>query len=164
MARYSASWQSVTAAALADTTNATDAAYPGVLRGAGSSVLGKVNEVYMGGEDTSSNPTAFSVARTSTISTGSLTVDNNAPMDVQTTAPGTLFGFGNTVATTKPQRSATLYLLNLTFNTFGGITRWQARMGEELTLFGNASNAGEIILSAKTGTGKTSGHILYEVV
>jgi hypothetical protein len=72
--------------------------------------------------------------------------------------------WGNTVATTKPQRSATLYLLNPSFNTFGGISRWQARIGEEITLFGNAANAGEVLLSAKTGTGKTSGHMIYEVV
>lgn len=164
MARYSTTWSTVTAAALADTTNATDATYPGVLRGGGASILGKINEVYMGGEDTASTPTAFSLARTSTISTGSLTVGNNALMDVQATAPGTTYNFGNTVATTKPQRSSTLYLLPLSFNTFGGITRWQARMGEEITMFGNANNAGEVILSAKTGTGKTSGHIIYEVV
>ena len=72
MARYSASWQTVTAAALADTTNATDATYPGVLRGAGASVLGRINEVYIGGEDTASTPTSMSLARTSTISTAAL--------------------------------------------------------------------------------------------
>ena len=164
MARYSASWQTVTAAALADTTNATDATYPGVLRGAGASVLGRINEVYIGGEDTASTPTSMSLARTSTISTGAVTVGNNALLDVKGTAPGTVFGFGNTVATTKPQGSSTLYLLNLSLNTFGGIARWQARYGEEITVFGNASNAGEVSLSSKTGTGKTSGHIIYEVV
>lgn len=164
MARYAAAWSSVTAAALADTTNTTDATYPGSLRGAGASVLGKINEVYLGGEDAASNPTAFSLARTSTISTGALTVGTNALVDVQSTAPGTIFGWGNTIATTKAQRAATLYLLAPSFNTFGGISRWQARYGEEITVFGNAANAGEVLLSAKTGTGKTSGHILYEVV
>jgi hypothetical protein len=164
MARYSAAWSAVTAAALADTTGSTDATYPGSLRGAGASVLGKINEVSISGEDTSSTPTQMILARTSTISTGAQTVGTNALLDVQGTAPGTLFTWGNTVATVKPQRSSTLYLLATSLNTYGGIYRWQARYGEEITLFGNAANAGEVLLSSKVGTGKTSGHILYEVV
>lgn len=165
MARYSAAWSNVTSAALADTVDATDGAFPGVLRGAGASVLGRINEVYIGGMETAAaNATDMILARTSTISTGALTVGTNALLDVQGTAPGTVFGFGNTVATVQPQRSATLYLLGLALNAYGGISRWQARVGEEITLFGNAANAGEVILSPKTGTGKTSGHILYEVV
>lgn len=164
MARYAATWSAVTSAALADTTGSTDATYPGSLRGAGASVLAKINEVYIGGEDTASTPTQFILARTSTISTGALTVGNNALLDVQSTAPGTIMNWGNTVATTKPQRAATLYLLQPSLNTFGGISRWQARYGEEITVFGNAANAGEALLSSKAGTGKTSGHIIYEVV
>jgi hypothetical protein len=164
MARYSATWSAVTAAALADTTNTTDAAYPGSLRGAGASVLAKINEVYIGGEDTASTPTQFILARTSTISTGALSVGNNALLDVQATAPGTIMNWGNTIATTKAQRSSTLYLLQPSLNTFGGISRWQARYGEEITVFGNAANAGEVLLSSKAGAGKTSGHIIYEVV
>lgn len=164
MARYSATWQTVTCATLADTTNSVDATFPGVLRGGGSTIMGKISEIYIGGEDTAANATALSLARTSTISTGSLTVGNNALTDIQSTAPGTTYSFGNTIATTKAQRSSTLFLLNLSLNTLAGITRWQARNGEEITMYGNANNAGEVILSAKTGTGKSSGHILYEVV
>lgn len=164
MARYSATWSAITSAALADTTAATNAAYPGSLRGGGASVLGKINEVYLGGEDSASNPTAFILARTSTVSTGALSVGNNALVDVQSTAPGTIFSWGSTAATAGGQRAATLYLLNQSFNTFGGISRVQLRYGEEITVFGSAANAGEVLLSAKTGTGKTSGHMLYEVV
>jgi hypothetical protein len=165
MARYSAAWSNVTAAALADTTNTTDATYPGSLRGAGAAVLARINEVYIGGMETAaSNATDMILARTSTISTGALTVGTNALVDVQSTAPGTICNWGNTIATTKAQRAATLYLLGLALNCYGGISRWQARVGEEITLFGNASNAGEVLLSAKTGTGKSSGHVLYEVV
>jgi hypothetical protein len=72
--------------------------------------------------------------------------------------------WGSTAATTFPQRSSTLYLLNLSLNTLGGIARWQARQGEELTCQGTTATAGEIIISSKTGIGKTSGHIIYEVV
>jgi hypothetical protein len=165
MARYSATWSSVTSAALADTVAAVNAAYPGSLRGGGASVLGKINEVSISGEDTAaSNPTAFILARTSTVSVGALTVGNNALMDVQATAPGTIFNWGNTAATSGGQRAATLYLLMPSVNTYGGIYRWQARQNEEITLFGTAVNAGEVLLSAKTGTGKSSGQIIYEVV
>jgi hypothetical protein len=164
MARYSATWTTVTAAALADTVAATNATYPGSLRGGGASVLGKINEVEIGGEDTASTPTTFILARSSTLSVGALSVGNNALMDVQSTAPGTIFNWGNTAATSGAQRAATLYLLSLSCNTFGGISRWQARYGEEITVFGTAANAGEVLLSSKTGTGKSSGHIIYEVV
>lgn len=164
MARYSATFTSVTSAALADTVAAVNAAYPGSLRGGGASVLGKIDEVEIAGEDSASNATTMILARASTLSVGALSVGNNAPQDVQSTAPGTIFNWGNTAATSGAQRSATLYLLSLSLNTWGGINRWQARYGEELTLFGTAVNAGEVLLSAKTGTGKSSGHILYNVV
>jgi hypothetical protein len=164
MARYTATWSAVTAAALADTSAAVNAAYPGSLRGGGASVLGKINEVYIGGEDTASTPTQMILARASTVSVGALSVGNNALVDVQSTAPGTIFSWGNTAATSGAQRAATLYLLQPSLNTFGGIARWQARYGEEITVFGNAANAGEVLLSSKVGAGKTSGHMIYEVV
>jgi hypothetical protein len=165
MARYSAAWSNVTAAALADTVAATNATYPGSLRGGGAAVLGRINEVYIGGMETAaSNATDMILARASTVSVGALSVGTNALVDVQSTAPGTVFSFGNTAATSGAQRAATLYLLGLALNCYGGISRWQARVGEEITAFGNAANAGEVLLSAKTGTGKSSGHILYEVV
>jgi hypothetical protein len=164
MARYSATWTTVTSAALADTVAATNAAYPGSLRGGGASVAGKINEVSIGGEDSASNPTTFILARCSTVSTGALSVGNNALLDAVSTAPGTVYSWGNTAASAGAQRSSTLYLLSTTLNTYGGIYRWQARMGEEITMYGNTASLGEVLLSAKTGTGKTSGHIIYEVV
>ncbi len=164
MARYSAAWSAVTAAALADTVAATNATYPGSLRGGGTTTLAKINEVYVGGEDTASTPTQMILARASTVSVGALSVGTNAPTDVQTTAPGTLMSWGNTAATSGAQRAATLYLLQLSLNTYGGIARWQARYGEELTVYGNAANVGEVLLSSKVGAGKSSGHMLYELV
>lgn len=164
MARYSAGWTSVTATATANTTNLVDATYPGILQGGGATVLAKINEVYIGGEDTASTPTTMKLARDSTVGTGGLTVGTLAPTDVQTTAPGTLMLWGNTNATNKPQRSATLQLLNLSLNTYGGIARWQARYGEEISVYGATANIGELSLSSITGAGKTSGHILFEEV
>ena len=163
MARYSAAWSTITAVAVADTVAFTAGQAPGFLRSGAAGVQCKINEVYIGGEDTASTPTAFILARTSTISVGALSVGTTALMDVNSTAPTTLPSWGSTAATTFPQRSSTLYLLQPSMNTFGGIARWQARYGEEITAQGTTATSGEVILSAKTGTGKTSGHILYEV-
>ena len=165
MARYSSSWSGVTCVALPDAASATvDTQYPGSLRGGSATTLARISEVDIAGEDSASTPTQMILARTSVVSTGALTIGNNTLLDVQATAPGTVMSWGNTIATTKAQRSPTLYLLQPSLNTWGGIHRWQARMGEEITVFGNANNAGEALLSSKVGGGKTSGHIIYELV
>ena len=164
MARYSASWSSITAAAVADTTTFTAGQAPGFLRSGAATQQLKVNEVYIGGEDAASNPTSFILGRSSTISVGALSVGQNNLLDFTGTAPGTTASFGSTAATTFPQRSSTGYLLDLSVNTYGGIARWQARYGEEITAYGNTAPGGELILSSKTGTGKSSGHIIYELV
>lgn len=164
MARYSATWSAITAAAVADTIAFTAGQLPGFLRAGSATMQLKINEVYIGGEDTASTVTQMILARTSTISVGALSVGNNALVDATSTAPGTTAAWGSTAATTFGQRSSTLYLLQPSLNTFGGISRWQARYGEEITAIGNTASLGEVCLSSKVGTGKTSGHILYEVV
>lgn len=164
MARYSATWSGITATAVNDTVAFTAGQAPGFLRCGGATQQHKVNEVYIGGEDAASNPTTMVLARTSTISVGALSVGTLALQDALGTAPATAPAWGSTAATTFPQRSSTLYLLNLALNTYGGIARWQARYGEELTAYGNTASLGEMCLSSKAGTGKTSGHILFEAV
>lgn len=164
MARYSASWSAITAAAVADTTTFTAGQAPGFLRSGAATQQLKVNEIYIGGEDSSSNPTSMIVARNSTISVGALSVGQNNLVDPTATAPGTTASFGSTAATTFPQRSSSGYLLGLSLNSYGGIARWQARYGEEIGVYGNTAPLGEISVSSKSGTGKTSGHILYELV
>ena len=164
MARYIASWSAVTSAALADTSAGVNAAYPGSLRSGGATLQYRVNEVYIGGEDTASTPCQMILARASTISVGALSVGNIAVADFTATAPGTVPSWGNTAATSGAQRSSTLYLLQLSLNTFGGIARWQARYGEELTAYGNTASGAEMLLSSKVGAGKTSGHIIFEIV
>lgn len=163
-AGYQATWSGITAAAVPDTTTFTAGQAPGFLRCGGATQLHKINEVYIGGEDTASTPTQAILARTSTISVGALSVGNLALRDALATAPATAPSFGSTAATTFPQRSSTLYLLQLSLNTYGGIARWQARYGEEITAYGNTASLGEIVLSSKAGTGKSSGHILFEAV
>jgi hypothetical protein len=164
MARYSASWSVVTSTAVADTTTFTAGQCPGFLRSGAAAQQLKINECYIGGEDSASTPTSMILARSSTISVGALSVGQNNLLDITSTAPGTTASFGSTAATTFPQRSSTGYLLDLSLNTFGGISRWQARYGEEISVFGATAPGGEVILSSKVGAGKTSGHIIYELV
>lgn len=167
MARYSATWTSITPTATADTTNLVDSTYPLILQGGSTTMRLNVNEVYVGGEaSASSSPTIMVLARDSTVAaTVTAGTTRNAATDGSTVAPGTLATVGH-IATTKPQRSSTLHLLHLSFNAYGGIVRWQARPGEELSVVGNTASLGEMSLSAFTGgtTGATSGHVLYELV
>jgi hypothetical protein len=49
-------------------------------------------------------------------------------------------------------------------NSFGGIIRWVAAPGKEISVVTATQPLGEMSISHVTGTGKTSGHIIYEVV
>lgn len=161
--RYSLGYQSKTMVAVADTANMTDNGYASFLQGGSGTMQLKINEVYVGGEDTASTPTTMALARDSTVAATGISGNTNAALDASGVAPGTIAVFGS-ASTTKPQRSATLHLLQLSLNTYGGISRWQARYGEEITVIGNTASLGEVSLSSVTGTGKVSGHILYELV
>ncbi len=73
-------------------------------------------------------------------------------MDAATAALAAPVLTGNTNATNKPQRSSTLKLLNQSFNAFGGILRWVAAPGEEISIVGNTASLGELSLSSFTGS------------
>lgn len=167
MARYSYSITSVTPTATGDTTNLVDSTYLGYFQGGNSTQRLNIAEIYMGGEAaSSSSPSIMVLARDSTVMSGTAGGGRSAVLDASNTAPGTLPITGNTAATTKPQRSATLHLLHLSFNAYGGIVRWVARPGEEISVVGNSASLGEASLTAYTGgtTGAMSAHVLYEVV
>lgn len=163
MARYSLTYRSKTMVAVADTTAMTDNGYATFLQGGSATMQLKINEVYIGGESSASAPTTMTLARDSTVAATGISGNKNALQDASSVAPGTVAVFGS-VSTTKPQRSSTLELLGLALNAFGGIARWQARHGEELTTIGNTASLGEVSLSSVTGTGVISGHVLYELV
>ena len=142
-----------------------DSTYPFVLQGGDTTQRLNINEIYMGGEAAVTSPTVTKLARDGVVgATFTNAPCTNALMDGSGTAPGTLAKFGH-IASTKPQRSATLHLLGLTFNAFGGIARWQARFGEEISVIGNTASLGEVSLSAALGgtPGAMSGHCIYEV-
>lgn len=167
MARYSYSITSVTPTATGDTTNLVDNTYLGYFQGGSASMRLNFSEFYMGGEAaSSSSPSIMVFARDSTVMSGTAGGGRVAVLDASNTAPGTLPVTGNTAATTKPQRSSTLHLLHLSFNAYGGIVRWVARPGEEISVVGASASLGEASLTAYTGgtTGQMSAHALYEVV
>ena len=157
-----ATWTPV---AVADTVNYTDNGYQGLMAGSTTQVL-RVREIFMGGQATTSAPSLMIVSRDSTVQatpTALTTGQSDAAIDPASAAlaaPPVAF----TASTTKPQRSATLGLLNLSYNAFGGIVRWVAAPGTELVILGNTASFGELSLSAYTGgtPGLTGSHILYE--
>ena len=165
-ARYSLTTTSITPSALADATNLTNSLYLGLLQGGNATQRLNLAEIYLGGEAAAaSSPSIIVLARDSTVgATVVAGTTRNALTDASGTAPATTAVTGNS-ATTLPQRSATLHLLHLSFNAYGGIVRWVARPGEEPSVVGNTASLGEASLSAFTGgtTGQMSSHVLYEV-
>lgn len=165
MAKRIVSVTTQTPTATADTTNLVDATYPFLLQGGSSTQRSNILEIYLGGQAGSSAPTFMILSRDTTVAVTNSngTGQTDAPLDAATAALAAAVLTGNT-NTTKPQRSATAHLLNLSFNAFGGIVRWVAAPGEEISVVGNTQPLGEVSLSAFTGgtTGLLGAHLIYE--
>lgn len=167
MAKWSFAEESFTPVAVADTTAMTSAGFM-ALQGGSSTQRIDVQEVYQGGQAGASSPTFMTLARDSTVGATlsiGVTGGTNGALDPATAAlaaPQTAFD----TATTKPQRSASLAKLNLSFNAFGGIVRWVAPPGGEFRMLGNAASLGEVSLSAFTGgtPGLMGAHLVYEPI
>jgi hypothetical protein len=164
MARWSGTLNNWTPAAIADATNLTTLQFM-ALQGGSSTQRINLLEVYEGGLAAASAPAQMIVARDSTVFAGATSnAARLASLDPATAALAAPPLVQNVGSTTLPQRSATLYLLNLAFNAFGGIVRWVAAPGEEVGILGNTASFGEISLSsASTGTpGLMNSHFLFE--
>lgn len=161
MARWSANETTWTPTAVADTTNFTDTGHHSFQGGTSTQRI-NILEVYIGGQATAAAASHMLLARDSTVGV-TLSVGRFAALDPATAALGTNPIVFNT-STTKPQRSATLSLLNLSLNTFGGIVRWVAAPGEEIGMLGNTASLGEMSLSSlSTGTpGLMGTHFIVE--
>jgi len=164
MARWSANVVTWTPTAVADTTNMTAQGFQALLGGS-STQRSNILEVFMGGQATTSSPCIMLLARDSTVTSG---VTSNAgrlaaldPATAALAAPPISTTVGSSAL---PQRSATLSLLNLSFNANGGIVRWVAAPGEEIGILGNTASLGEVSLSAYTGgtPGLMGSHIIFE--
>lgn len=161
MARWSANETDWTPVKVADATNFTDTGYMALVGGSATQ-RGNIVEIFQGGQAGASSPNDMVLARDSTVG-ATLSVGRLAALDPATAAlaaPPVVFN----TATTKPQRSATLSLLMLGFNAFGGIVRWVAAPGEEIGYLGTAVNAGEVSLSSlNSGTpGAMTSHFIFE--
>lgn len=151
--------QTADGANLADNTHMT-------LIGGSTTQRCRIEEIYMGGQAGASSVNAIVVALTHlkgvTLSLASGALDS--VVDFAANALAVPVVAYNT-ATTKPQRSATQRFLSLSFNSFGGIVRWNASNTQigPVTV-GNAIDGGEMTLSgANVGTaGLMSAHIIYE--
>jgi hypothetical protein len=163
MAKWSANVPTWTPLAVADATNFTDAGYM-ALQGGSTTQAIKVYEIFLGGQaPTTSSPCIILVARDSVVGVSALTGARVAALDPATAAlaaPPLSFN----ASTTKPQRSATLSLLNLSFNAFGSQVMWKAAPDGELKVLGNTQPFGELSISAFTGgtPGLTGSHMLFE--
>jgi hypothetical protein len=163
MAKWSATQNNWTPTAVADATNFTNSGY---FAWQGGSPTQRANflELYMGGLAGASAPAQMIVARDSTVGATGLSGGTLAALDPATAAlaaPPLQFS----TSTTKPQRSATLYLLLPVFNAFGGVVRLNQPPGQEIGLLGNTASFGEISLShASTGTPGLMGcHFIVDV-
>lgn len=167
MARRIVSVTTQTPTATADTTALADATYPFLLQGGSSTQLNYVHEVSISGQAAaSSSPTFMLLSRDSTVavtnSNGAGQTD--AAMSAPTAAIAAPALTGNT-NTTKPQRSATLHLMNCSLNAYGGSFFWRANKLEEApSIIGNTASLGEVSLSAFTGgtPGAVGAHMVYE--
>ena len=165
MAKRSFKVATWTPTAVADATNYTDNGYMGLMGGSSTQRL-VIHEIEMGGQASVTSPMIMLFSRDSTVQatpTALTTGQSDAALDPATAAlaaPPVPF----TASTTKPQRSATLGLLNLSFNGFAGVVRWIAALGEEIGVLGNTASFGEVSLSVYTGgtMGALGAHIIYE--
>lgn len=169
MARRIVSVTTQTPTATADTTALVDATYPFLLRGGSASQLNRIHEISISGQAASSSSPTFTIlSLDSTVGTGTNTNgagQTDAAMDAATVALAAPAVTGNSNATVKPQRSATLHLMNCSLNAFGGSYFWRANKVDEcVTVLGNTASLGEASLSAFTGgtTGAIGAHMIYE--
>lgn len=164
MAKRSMQVTTYTPTAVANAANMTDALYGGVIQGGTATQRINIIEVMETGQAGASTPTLNVLARDSTIGvTSAASTHVDSPLDASTAALATPPVVGNGFSGTKPQRGVS-HLLNLAFNAFGGLVRWVAAPGEEITVITATQPLGEISLSAFTGgtTGLMGSHVIYE--
>ena len=163
---YNQSWT----ASAANSAIASAATYMSIVGGNTTQVC-DILEVAVSGLASASTIGAFELVPASTLGTGSSSISaigTDGPMNVNATALATTMIPANTYATTQPTPSSatTVPRLNLTINMFGGIFRWNAAPTQQITIVGNATSTGNVVLyNSSTGggaTGSANAHIIYE--
>lgn len=159
-----------TGSGTADNASLTTLQYM-ALQGGTSTQVNFVEEVYIGGQATSSAPTIMLLGRDSTVvgtPTALSTPNTNGPVNpsagVLTALPvGAITGGTQAIRS----NSVTLAKKNFTFNSFGGIVKASYQNTQDrFGILGNTASLGEVSLSAFTGTTTSSvgAHILYETM
>jgi hypothetical protein len=169
MSKWSFNVMTMTPAASAD--NALLAGGWMALGGGSATQYIKVQEIQEVGQAVATSANIMQFARDSTAGATPTALTANSgnsmgPLDASTAvlaAPNTAF----IAATTAPTRSGSITAakLNMSFNAFGGILRWQAAPDEEWGIITATGPAGESSLSGftGTGTGAMGAHIIFEV-
>jgi hypothetical protein len=143
--------------------------------GSATAALVDVLEVLLSGTASASNIGGYFLVRASTLATGAPTALANPNSDggelpsISALAAASVIGASISFATTMPTLStaATDAKLNLGFNAFGGIIRWNAAPTQQWQLAGLAAPGAQSVLSNITGGGAQAGatanaHIIYE--
>lgn len=165
MAQRSLTVTTFTPTATADTTNLVDATHLSI-QGSTATERIVIQEIYVCGQAPSaSSPTLLQFARRSTVGvTLSLTAGAKDAATDGSGATGTARSYNT--ASTKPQRSSTLGLLNCNLNAFGGNFKWFPSNipGKDVSIVGNTQPLGDAGLDAFTGgtVGACGAHIIYE--
>ena len=142
------------------------------LQGGTSTQVNFIDEIYMGGQATSSAPMIMLLGRDSTVvgtPTALSTPNSNGPLNASAgvlTAPAV----GAITGGTQAVRSSSVSLgkKNFTFNAFGGIVRANyANSQDRFGILGNTASLGEVSLSSftgSTGSAAIGAHIIYETM
>jgi hypothetical protein len=156
-----------TPTAQADTSALTNATYMAI-KGGSSTQLIDISEIAGMGLAGASGAMLMQLARVTTVETTptALASPNSDgpkhPSSAALAAPPVTF----VAAAAGPQRSAATSdaKLELNFNAFGGIFRWQVPRGEEWSQIGNTASLGESVYSQFTGgsSNPISAHMVYE--
>lgn len=161
-----------TPTATADATNLANGTFMAI-QGAASTQEISIDEVMITGEAAASAPSFLQLARDSqlgTTLTGLVAPNSDGPQDPNSSAVSSAPSTYVAVTGTVPQRSnsTTLSRLRFSFNTYGGIAKWNPWMTNmSFIIIGNTASNGEASLSAYTGgsgSPQVSAHILYEVL
>lgn len=164
MAKRSMQVTTFTPTATANAANLVDATYVGVIQGGSATQKINIIECMETGQAAASAPTIMVLARDSVVGvTLAANTNTDSPLDASTAALAAPPVVGNGFSGTKPQRGVS-HLLNLSFNAFGGVVRWLAAPGEEITVITATQPLGEVSLSAFTGgtPGLMGAHVIYE--
>lgn len=167
MAKRAMTNSGITPTGTADAAALLDNTFLGCLLGASATQRTNVSLVHIGGLASSTAPTPIVLARDSTIAVTLVagTGFRDAPLDPETAALAAPVVVGNSAAT-DPQRSATLHLLELALNAYGGIAKWECAPGSEISMVGATASIGQMSLSAFTGgtPGLVSSNLIYETL